>query len=228
MIDEAIPFTVGAMRLSEVDRRNRQEELLNTFTHGFGLLLGLFGFFFLVVAASRHGGAMEVAACSIYGVSLLILYGASTCYHWLRSARNKALARVFDHCAIYVLIAGTYTPFALIFLRGGLGWLVFAAIWMLAFCGIVFKALSSRLSSRLSTVSYVLMGWLAVFLVVPLYQLLPLRGFVLLLAGGVAYTSGVYFFIRTDRRFHHAIWHLFVLGGSLLHYLAIMFSVQAL
>ena len=202
------------------------EERANSITHGFGLLLSVAGLLILVASAGIYGDIRRVACFSIYGGTLIILYAASTLYHAFPLGRTKDIFRIIDHSAIYILIAGSYTPFALISLRGAWGWALFGVIWALALSGIVFTIFFDiNRSIVLSTIIYLIMGWLAVIAIKPILNNIPFNGIVLLIAGGALYTSGVIFHFFNKLPFHHAIWHLFVLGGSICHYFAILFYV---
>ncbi|HWR37268.1 MAG TPA: hemolysin III family protein [Clostridia bacterium] len=200
------------------------EEIANSVTHGIGLLLSIAGLVVLVVLAALRGTAWHVVSCSVYGATLVLLYLSSTLYHTVQGPRVKRVFRVFDHSAIYLLIAGTYTPFTLIHLRGPLGWSLFGTIWGLTILGIVFKTFAVDAFAILSTALYIVMGWLAVLGIRPLLHALNWHGFLWLLGGGMFYTIGVIFF-ASQRRYAHAVWHLFVLGGSVCHYFAIVFYV---
>ncbi len=196
------------------------EEIANSVTHGLGAALSVAGLAILVVAAAQTGDAWRVVACSIYGASLVLLYLSSTLYHALTHVRAKRVFRILDHASIYLLIAGSYTPFTLVTLRGPWGWSLFGIIWGLAVAGVVLKCFFVEKMPLLSTAVYVLMGWCAVGAVRPLLAQLPWAGFEWVLAGGVAYTAGVAFF-ASHRPYTHAVWHLFVLAGSACHYWAI-------
>ncbi|HXZ11816.1 MAG TPA: hemolysin III family protein [Candidatus Sulfotelmatobacter sp.] len=201
------------------------EELANSLTHGVGLVLSIVGFATLVSLAVMRGSAWRIVSCAIYGSSLLCLYAASTLYHSTRSRRLKRVLKVCDHCAIYLLIAGTYTPFLLVNLRGGWGWCLFAVVWGLAMAGILFKVWFVEHSSVLSTAVYLLMGWLALVAAKPMLIRVPPSGLLWLLAGGVLYTVGVVFYAWKRVPYGHAIWHCFVLVGSTCHYFAVLCSV---
>lgn len=201
------------------------EELANALTHGFGLLLSLIGAPVLVYAATASGNAWHWLSCSIYGVSTIALYTTSTLYHAIPRDTLRRLLRTLDHAAIYVMIAGTYTPFLLITLRGTLGWTLFAVLWGLALSGVVFKVFFIGRFKNLSTLGYLGMGWLALFVMKPLLAHIAIEGFWLIVAGGVAYSLGVVFYLWKTLPYHHAIWHLFVLAGSACHYFAILFYV---
>lgn len=201
------------------------EELANTITHGIGLALSIAGFVVLLVLAALRGSPRHIVSCAIYGATLVCLYAASTLYHGIPSPRRKRALRVFDHCAIYLFIAGTYTPFLLVNLRGGWGWSLLGIVWGLAMAGIVFKFRFVDHFPFLSTVVYLLMGWLAVIALKPLLASVPASGLLWLLAGGMLYTLGVVFYAWKRLPYNHLIWHLFVLAGSTCHYFAVLYSV---
>jgi hemolysin III len=201
------------------------EELANSVTHGIGLGLSVAGFAALLVLATVHGGDRRIVSCAIYGVSLICVYASSTLYHGLRSQRVKHIFKVFDHSAIFLLIAGTYTPFLLVNLRGGWGWSLLGIVWGLAAAGIVLKFWIVDRYPILSTGGYVLMGWLALIAVKPLLQAVPTIGLIWLLAGGLMYTVGVAFYAWKRIPYNHVIWHLFVMAGSACHYFAVVYSV---
>ncbi len=198
------------------------EEIANAVTHGLGLVASLLGVPLLVGAAGAGHDLPLVIGTTVFAATLVALYAASTLYHALPHSRAKRVFRVVDHAAIYCLIAGTYTPFALGVLRGGLGWLLLALLWTLAGIGIVFKTLGGLRFPRLSTLLYLGMGWLAVLVVRPLAAALPAAGLGWLLAGGLLYTGGVLFYVWERPRYSHTVWHLFVLGGSTCHFLAVL------
>jgi hemolysin III len=199
------------------------EEIASSVTHGLGLAGSIVVLPFLIIAASRDGDAWRVMSATIFGVSLILLYAASTFYHALPPSRAKRVFRVIDHSAIYLLIAGTYTPFLLGPLRGPWGWSLLAVIWALAFAGIIMKATLGFRWARASTVVYLLMGWIGVIAVKPLIERVTPAGLLWLLAGGLAYTGGVIFFVFDRRlRYAHAIWHLFVAAGSVCHVVAVL------
>ena len=199
------------------------EEIVNSLTHGVGLVLSAAMLPVLVIVAVRGGDPWRIAAASVYGATLVLLYATSTLYHAIPGERAKAVLRRCDHAAIYLLIAGTYTPFVLGPLRGAWGWSLFAVIWTIAVLGVVFKAVFGVRLPRLSTALYVVMGWLVIVAAVPLTRQLPGRGIAWLFAGGLFYTTGVIFYVRDHRiRFGHAAWHLFVLAGSAAHCWAVL------
>ena len=199
-------------------------ELANALTHGLGAIAALAAGSVLITLAAVWGDGWQLAGAIVFGACLLLLYLASTLYHAIRNPVAKARLKVFDHCAIYLLIAGTYTPFTLIDLRGPLGWGLFAAIWALAIAGIVFKLFFTGRFRKTSTALYVAMGWLAVVAIRPLVQALDPTTLGWLLAGGVAYTLGTVFYLRPTR-FSHAVWHLFCVAGSVCHYVAVLRQV---
>ncbi|MEE9269023.1 MAG: hemolysin III family protein [Candidatus Krumholzibacteria bacterium] len=200
------------------------EELAHSLTHGAGLLLAIAALIFMIIFAAQKGSAIHVVSCTVYGVTLIVLYASSTLYHALPSGRGKRVFGILDHAAIFLLIAGTYTPFALITLSGGWGWSVFGVIWGLAIGGIVLEAVSRGRVRRIQLLLYLVMGWGIVGAARPLLRELAPAGLVLLLAGGLAYTLGVTFFVW-KRPFHHAVWHVFVLGGSICHFFAVLLYV---
>lgn len=200
-------------------------ERLNSYTHLAGALLAAIGAPVLIVLAARSGDVWKVVGCSTFGAAMLILYGASTLYHSARG-RAKAILRKLDHCSIYLLIAGTYTPFALVTLRGPWGWTLFGLAWGLAALGISQEFVFGKGARRLSIVIYVVMGWMGVVALRPLAAGLGAPGLAWLLAGGLLYTGGIAFYLLDERvRHFHGIWHLFVLGGSTAHFIAIALYV---
>lgn len=197
------------------------EELWNAVTHGIGTALAVAGLVFLVVSAHLYGNVWHMVSFSIYGVSLVLLYLASTLYHSFHRPKLKHVFHIMDHAAIYLLIAGTYTPFALVILHGYVGWMVMGIIWTLAAIGIVFKVFFTGRFKRVSTACYIGMGWLIVLCVRPLAAGITETGMYWLLAGGVLYTVGSVFYLLKRMPYNHAVWHLFVLGGSAAHFIAI-------
>lgn len=206
---------------SDVDR----EEFANAVTHSVGLLLSIAGAIALIAVSMRHGTAWHVVSCAVYGATLVLLYLSSTLYHAISVPRLRPTLRLFDHSAVYLLIAGTYTPFTLVNLRGGWGWTLFSVVWGLALAGIIFKYFALDRFPVFSTIIYVLMGWLLIIGIKPVLTLVPLHGFVWLLAGGLFYTTGVFFFASKRIPYGHAIWHVFALCGSVCHYWAVFFYV---
>lgn len=201
------------------------EELANAWTHGLGATAALAGGAILIALAARQGDGWQLAGAIVFATSLLLLYVASTLYHAVQHPVVKGRLKVFDHCAIYVLIAGTYTPFTLIGLRGTWGWGLFAAIWLLAIGGVVFKLFFTGRFKRLSTLIYIAMGWLVLVAIKPLWAALDAWTLGWLISGGVFYTLGTVFYHRPGLKYSHAIWHLFVIAGSVSHYTAVMAQV---
>jgi hemolysin III len=198
------------------------EEVANSISHGLGLLLAIVALPILVLAAIKVGSAHFIVGVSVFGGTMVLLYLASTLYHSLTHEAAKRLFRLFDHTAIFLLIAGTYTPFSLGVLRGPWGWSMLAAVWTLAFIGITLKIRKRTRHSRISIVLYVIMGWLAVVAVKPIVMLIPVPGILLILAGGLAYTGGLAFFAAHRIRYNHFIWHLFVIAGTTCHFFAVL------
>ena len=201
------------------------EEIANGITHGLGVLLAAAGLAVLVAAAVRHGTTVHVVSSIIFGLSLLLLYAASTLYHATGNPGAKRVLRRIDHAAIFLLIAGTYTPFTLVTLRGPWGWSIFGIVWSLAIFGLFFEEALRRRWIGFSIGLYLLMGWVAVAAIRPLLGSLPRGGVALLFAGGVAYTLGTVFYLTKRIPYHHAWWHLAVLAGSVLHYFAVLLYV---
>jgi len=203
--------------------QSRAEELANSLSHGLALVAALVGGPYLIVQAARRADAAFVVGVSIFFATIVALYLASTLYHALPAGRAKRVFRVIDHSSIYLLIAGSYTPFTLGVLHGAWGWTLFGLVWGLAAAGIVLKSVGKASHPILSTVLYLSMGWLVVVAVDPLFARLPAAGLLWLLAGGLFYTAGVVFFATDSRvRFGHLIWHLFVMAGTACHYLAVL------
>ncbi len=201
------------------------EEIANSITHGIGVLLSIAGLAVLVTFASSRGDIWHIVSCSIYGVTLILLYAASTLYHSIPITRIKGLLRTLDHSAIYLLIAGTYTPFMLVNLRGPWGWSLFGTIWAIALLGIILKTTTFGRLPGISLGFYLVMGWIVVIAIKPLITNLDRGGLELLVLGGLAYTGGVIFYLWEKLPYSHAIWHLFVLAGSAFHFFAILFYV---
>ena len=206
-------------------RYSTAEEIANGITHGLGVIFSIAGLAILTAFASVFGTVWHIVACSIYGVTQILMYTASTLYHSIPVPRAKKFLRLLDHSAIYLLIAGTYTPFALVNLRGPWGWSILIAIWGLAIAGIALQSKLIRLSKLVTALPYVAMGWVAVIAVKPLLDAVAPGGLWLLVLGGLAYTAGTLFYVWKRLPFHHAIWHGFVLLGSVLHFFSILFYV---
>ncbi|MDR1194760.1 MAG: hemolysin III family protein [Peptococcaceae bacterium] len=201
------------------------EELVNAIIHGLGTLLALAGAAVLIVRAALTGDPWKTVSASIYSGALILLFLMSTLYHALIPAKAKGVFRVFDHAAIFLLIAGTYTPLTLVTLRGGWGWAIFGAVWGFGLLGITLNAISVERYKRFSLICYLAMGWVVAVAIKPLLSLLPTGGLALLALGGLAYTAGVYFYQKKNTRFMHSVWHVFVLAGAALHYFSILFYV---
>ena len=202
-------------------RMEHREELLNSLTHGLGAILSVGAGAVLITLAAIYAGAREIVSVSVFVASLTLLYTASTLYHAARHPVWKARLKVLDHCAIFLLIAGTYTPFTIAALKGGWGWSLFGTVWGLAVIGVIFKVFFTGRFRALSTATYVGMGWLVVIALAPLSQILTPTAMVWLVLGGVLYTAGTLFYHVERIPFSHAIWHLFVLAGSVCHFIAV-------
>ncbi len=201
------------------------EEKINVLSHFIGLLLSIAALTLLIIKSSFTGSPWYIVSFSIYGLSLIILYLASTLYHFAKNPEKRAKLNIFDHAAIYVLIAGTYTPYTLVTLNGTTGWILFGIVWGIALIGVVFKLFYTGKFDKVSTVMYVLMGWLVIFAIKPLYENLSSQGLFWLILGGVFYTIGAVFYSINRLKFNHAIFHFFVLFGSLSHFVSIFFFV---
>ncbi|MFD0674046.1 hemolysin III family protein [Cohnella sp. GCM10027633] len=203
----------------------RREEAVNAITHGLGTALSIAGLTLLIVFASLKGTAWHVVSFTVYGITMLLLYTASTLVHAFPEGKAKDVFETLDHSCIYLFIAGTYTPLLLVTLRSPLGWTLFGIVWGLAVAGVVFKAFFTKKFLVLSTLFYVFMGWIILFAWHPLQALLQPGGIRLLVIGGVLYTVGSVFYIWRGFPHHHAVWHLFVLAGSVVHFFAILLYV---
>jgi len=200
-------------------------ERFNSYSHLFGLLLALVGTVILIVRGAQQADVWKIVSFSVYGATLILMYGFSTLYHSMRG-EVKTFFRKLDHNAIYLLIAGTYTPFTLVSLRGPWGWSLFGIVWGLALVGMVQEFLLGRRIRGLSLMIYILMGWVALVAVMPLIEALTPTGFLWLIGGGALYTIGIVFYVFDNKYTHwHGIWHLFVIGGSTAHYVAILLYV---
>ena len=210
---------------NSIPRYSLREDFANSIIHGAGIILSIIGMCVLIGFASIYGNAWHVVSCTIYGSTLVFLYTASTLYHSIQLAKAKKVLRALDHSTIFLLIAGTYTPFTLVNLRGPWGWSLFGVIWALAVIGILFETTMLRKGAIVSVAFYVAMGWVVVVAIKPMLSLVDTGGLVLLLLGGVAYTTGVVFYLWRQMPYNHAIWHVFVLAGSTLHFFAILLYV---
>jgi len=197
------------------------EEVLHALTHGVGLVLSIAGLVALVTAASLRGSTGHIVGCAVFGATLVLMYTASTLYHGVRSPRAKSVLQRMDHAAIFLLIAGTYTPFTLVNLRGGWGWALLAVVWALAALGVTLQVLPTR-ARRFSMLLYLGMGWLMLIAIGPLMRTLQPTGLMLLLAGGAAYMLGVLFYAWRRLPYNHAVWHVFVMAGSVCHFSCVL------
>ncbi|MFD0616646.1 MULTISPECIES: PAQR family membrane homeostasis protein TrhA [Paenibacillus] len=204
---------------------SRREEVANAITHGIGAFLSIAALALLIAFSSLFGTAWHVVSFTIYGITMMLLYASSTLVHSFPEGKVKDLFEIFDHASIYLFIAGTYTPFLFVIVRGSLGWTLFGIIWGIAISGVVFKAFFTKKFLFLSTLFYIAMGWLIVLAWNPLVETLPTGGIVLLIVGGILYTLGTIFYVWRGFPYHHAIWHLFVLAGSAAHFFAILLYV---
>jgi len=213
------------MDLKNITYYSPKEEKLNVISHAFGLVLSVIALVLLVVFASLKGSVWHIVSFSIYGASLIILYAASTFYHNSKTPKLRYRLNIFDHASIYVLIAGTYTPFTLVVLNGWVGWTIFGVSWGLALTGVILKLFYIGKYDKISTIAYVLMGWLIVFAIKPLIHNLPIEGLLWLLGGGISYTVGAILYSIKQIKFNHFIFHIFVLLGSFCHFMAVFFYV---
>jgi hemolysin III len=201
------------------------EEIANSITHGIGALLAIAGLVVLVVLAVLRGTAWHVVGCAVFGATLVVLYTSSTLYHAISHTRARAVLQVLDHTAIYLLIAGTYTPFMLVTLRGPWGWSLFGIVWAVAVTGIALRAVLGRRLPILRVALYIVVGWVGIVAFRPLVASVGPGGVLLVVGGGLAYTLGVVFYAQKRLPYSHAVWHLFVLAGSTLHFFAVLLYV---
>ncbi len=201
------------------------EEKSNIISHSIGFILSIVALVLLVTHANLHGDVWHIVSFSIFGASLIILYAASTFYHSAKKSELRNRLKIIDHASIYVLIAGTYTPFTLVTLNGTIGWVIFATSWGLALTGIILKLFFTGKYSLISTIMYVLMGWIIIFAIKPLINNLPLEGLLWLFAGGISYTIGATLYSIKKIKFNHAVFHMFVLIGSFCHFMSVFFYV---
>jgi len=201
------------------------EEIWHAITHGFGLLLSVSALTLLTVFAAQSGDGAKIASALVFGIALILMYGASTLYHAILSPNVKAILRQLDHCAIYILIAGTYTPVSLLGIKGTWGWVLFGSSWSVALFGIILKIVYPRRFERLSLVLYTLLGWMVVGAIKPLIASLNSLELSLLVAGGIVYTVGILFYVWEKLYLNHAIWHFFVLAGSILHFFVVLLLI---
>lgn len=204
---------------------SKGEEIANAISHGIGALLSIAALVLLIVFSSIHGSAWHVVSFTIYGSTMVLLYLASTLVHSLPQGKAKYVFEIFDHSSIYLFIAGTYTPFMLVVVKGPLGWMLFGIVWGIAIGGIIFKSFFVQKYLMTSTILYVVMGWLIVFAWPSLTAAMDPKGILLLVLGGVLYTVGAIFYVWRGFKYHHFIWHLFVIAGSVLHFFCVLFYV---
>lgn len=201
------------------------EEIFNSVSHGVGTALSVAALVLLIVFAAIRGNGYGIASALVYGISLIIMYSMSMVYHIVQSKRAKSVLRIFDHCSIFILIAGTYTPYLLMCMDGAKRWVLFGIIWGVTVLGILINAISLEKFSKVSLVLYVLMGWAIIFSIGDIVRSIEFPGVVLLISGGIVYTVGVLFYLLKKYRYMHSVWHLFVLGGSVCHYFSILLYV---
>jgi hemolysin III len=206
----------------------KREEIANAITHGIGIPLSIAALVFLLIYAHRAGTTLHISSAIVFGSTMILLYLCSTLLHSLPEGKAKDIFEIFDHSSIYLFIAGTYTPFLFLVIRGTLGWTLFGVIWGIAALGIVFKAFFTKKFLFLSTLMYIVMGWLIIAAWTPLVHTLSPAGIELLVWGGILYTVGTIFYVWRGFPFHHAVWHVFVLGGTALHFFAVLFFVLPL
>lgn len=206
-------------------KQSPQEEFANSITHGFGILFSIIAISLLVTFSVLNGSTLDIVSCSLFGGSILLLYTFSTLYHATQQEKIKSWLRTFDHIGIYFLIAGTYTPFLLLAVGGTFGWIFFGIVWGLTAFGIVFKIFYTHRFPKASLILYLSMGWMGIFLIKPLLASLSTSTLLMIAAGGISYTLGTVFYVRQSMRFAHTIWHLFVLAGTILHFIAIMYML---
>lgn len=204
---------------------SKREEIANAVTHGLGVIFSIVALVILVMSSIKVGSVWHVVSFTIYGITMLLLYLASTLLHSFPEGRVKELFEIFDHSAIYLFIAGSYTPFLFIVVKGPLSWTLFGIVWGIAILGVFFKAFFVKKFQVLSTFFYILMGWLMVIAWKSLVVTLPANGMTLLIWGGILYTVGTIFYVWRGFPFHHAVWHLFVLGGTTIHFFAVLLYV---
>jgi hemolysin III len=201
------------------------EEIWHSITHGIGLLLSVSALTLLCVFAGQSGDGVKIATALVFGLSLMVMYGASTLYHAIRMPHAKAILRQVDHCAIYILIAGTYTPISLLGIKGVVGWVLFGIAWAIAAFGITLKIIYPERFHKTSLSLYALMGWMVIFAVQPLLENVAFLPLCLLVAGGITYTIGIIFYVWKGLAYSHTIWHFFVLGGSTFHFFVVLILI---
>lgn len=210
---------------SIIKKYTKSEEIFNAVTHGIGILLSVIGISVLIPYAAIYGDAWKIVASSIYGFTLIVLYSASTLYHSFQNEKLKKIFNMFDHISIYFLIAGTYTPFLLVNMRGVWGWIVFGIVWTSAIAGTTLKLIYGNRFRKVSTILYLCMGWIIVIAIKPLILNTEPIGLILIVAGGLLFSFGVIFYKWKSLPFNHGIWHIFVLLGTVCHFFAVLFFV---
>lgn len=201
------------------------EEIFNAVSHGVGVLLSIAALTLLIIFAALNSGGYGMAGALVYGISLILLYSMSMVYHIVRAEKAKRVLRVFDHCSIFVLIAGTYTPYLLVCMENPMRWIMFGIIWGVTVIGIVLNAVNLEKFRKISMVCYVGMGWAVIFTIKTIARAIGTGGLILLVAGGIVYSIGIIFYSLKKYRYMHSVWHLFVLGGSVCHYLSVLLYV---
>lgn len=201
---------------------SKKEELANAITHGIGVALSVAALVILIVFASLYGTVTHIISFTVFGVTMLLLYTNSTLLHSLPQGKVKDLFEIFDHASIYLFIAGTYTPVMLLVVPGAISWVIFGLVWGLAIAGTIFKVFFVKRFLFMSTILYILIGWLAIFAIKPIMENLSTAGLIMLIAGGVLYTIGTIFYMWKMFPYHHAVWHVFVLGGSICHFFMVL------
>lgn len=201
------------------------EEIFNSISHGTGALLSIAGTVILIVFCAIYADARAVVTASIYGASLIMLYTMSTLYHAITNEKAKKVFRILDHNMIFLLIAGTYTPYTVACLNNKIGWILFGCIWGATVVGIIFSSISIRRFSRISTICCLIMGWAALVAIKPLYDSISTLSLALLITGGVFYTVGIIFYLMRESKYMHSVWHIFVIGGSIMHYFSIFLAL---
>ena len=213
------------MNTQVINRYSPLEELWSSLIHGFGIALSITGLVLLIIFSALYADVWAIVSTAIFGSSMILLYTASTLYHAFQGEKIKRVLKKFDHISIYYLIAGSYTPFMLVNLRGPIGWTVFGIIWGLAILGTILKLTSSGSGTKLWSLGlYLAMGWLVVFTLKPLIAALPTVGLIFLVLGGLFYTFGIVFYVQKSKKYTHAVWHFFVLAGTIMHFFAILYS----
>lgn len=225
LVQEPVKMTYNMYKRNKYSNQTKKEEIINVLTHGIGVGLSITALVLLVVFASIQGNPWKIVSFSIYGASLIILYTVSTCYHIVKSDKKKKLFQMLDHVSIFLLIAGSYTPFVLVPLRGAWGWTIFGIVWGIALFGITAKIILGNKHEFVMVICYLIMGWVIVIAAKPLFEVLSTSGIIWLAIGGLSYSLGTIFFMAEKIPYHHAIWHMFVLGGSVCQFFSIFYHV---